>query len=281
MDPHINYTHEITGSGDGDKLHKKEMEIKREPMDIVFNHDDDFHETHLAWNNNYFPTEVKKEDHLTSALTSDCTEVSSDHFLKLHRDYYTSNGMNENKNLRTHIEEKMNKCNKFEKINSSKAVMSLHTQVNKGEKQYKYKYGKKCFVKKFNLVKHKQDLTSETPYKCGLCKKYFKRKSGLNQHHKRIHSSEQHKQNHTSEKPYKCGHCEKYFMSKSHLKEHHQRTHTDEKPYQCVYCEKRFVRNSDLVRHVKIHTAKILVKNPINAAIVKNISVRNLICCIT
>ncbi|XP_025045989.2 uncharacterized protein LOC112547605 isoform X2 [Pelodiscus sinensis] len=54
------------------------------------------------------------------------------------------------------------------------------------------------------------------------------------------------------EKPFPCGLCGRWFRRRSHLNEH-LRSHTGEKPFPCRLCTKKFTRRSTLTKHQQTH----------------------------
>ncbi|XP_026200495.1 zinc finger protein 595-like [Anabas testudineus] len=121
-------------------------------------------------------------------------------------------------------------------------------------------------------LKHSEEKTSTTLYRCHICNYIFTKKTVLTWHLK-THESKSHDgkgnfdchvcgkhipcqsnlQNHmrvhTGERPYSCHFCGKCFKLKGHMTEH-IRTHTGEKPFSCHICDKSFNRGSTLRKHV-------------------------------
>ena len=87
--------------------------------------------------------------------------------------------------------------------------------------------------------------TTEKPYSCSLCKKFFSKNYRLTYHMR----------THTKEKPFACTLCTKQFSVQTSLSRH-MRCHTGEKPFSCVVCQKLFSRNSYVKSHMRIHTGE-------------------------
>ncbi|CAL4201475.1 unnamed protein product, partial [Meganyctiphanes norvegica] len=83
------------------------------------------------------------------------------------------------------------------------------------------------------------------PFKCTLCNKGFKLKTGL----------QQHEGTHSTDRPYICTECGKLFRQPTHLQQH-MRIHTGEKPYDCPFCDKSFRQRTILNQHLRIHTGE-------------------------
>ena len=83
------------------------------------------------------------------------------------------------------------------------------------------------------------------PFKCSVCSKGFKLRSGL----------QQHERTHSSDRPYVCPDCGKLFRQPTHLQQH-MRIHTGEKPYDCTFCDKSFRQRTILNQHLRIHTGE-------------------------
>uniref|UniRef100_A0A6A7FXI4 Zinc finger protein 501-like n=2 Tax=Hirondellea gigas TaxID=1518452 RepID=A0A6A7FXI4_9CRUS len=89
------------------------------------------------------------------------------------------------------------------------------------------------------------DDEENKPYKCTVCGKGFKLRSGL----------QQHERTHSSDRPYVCPDCGKLFRQPTHLQQH-TRIHTGEKPYDCTFCDKSFRQRTILNQHLRIHTGE-------------------------
>ncbi|KAF2362955.1 Zinc finger C2H2-type [Trinorchestia longiramus] len=92
---------------------------------------------------------------------------------------------------------------------------------------------------------HNDDDEENKPFKCGVCGKGFKLRSGL----------QQHERTHSSDRPYVCPDCGKLFRQPTHLQQH-MRIHTGEKPYDCTFCDKSFRQRTILNQHLRIHTGE-------------------------
>ena len=87
--------------------------------------------------------------------------------------------------------------------------------------------------------------STEKPFQCVSCAKYFRFGSSLTRHIKL----------HTGEKAYSCETCGKNFRALDTLKDHN-RIHTGEKPFQCPICGKKSTQRSNLKTHIKTHFDK-------------------------
>lgn len=94
-------------------------------------------------------------------------------------------------------------------------------------------------------VNHNDDDEENKPFKCSVCGKGFKLRSGL----------QQHERTHSSDRPYVCPDCGKLFRQPTHLQQH-MRIHTGEKPYDCTFCDKSFRQRTILNQHLRIHTGE-------------------------
>lgn len=92
---------------------------------------------------------------------------------------------------------------------------------------------------------HNDDDEENKPFKCNVCGKGFKLRSGL----------QQHERTHSSDRPYVCPDCGKLFRQPTHLQQH-MRIHTGEKPYDCTFCDKSFRQRTILNQHLRIHTGE-------------------------
>nr|XP_058135359.1 zinc finger protein 565-like isoform X2 [Dasypus novemcinctus] len=126
---------------------------------------------------------------------------------------------------------------------SQQISLTLHQQIDPGEKIYKFKECGRAFICGSELRQQQRIQTGKKSYKCKECGKTFSYFSYLTEH-QRIHTGEKH---------YECKECGKTFIRRSHLIQH-QRIHTDEKPYECQECGKAFRQSAHLMRHQKIHT---------------------------
>ncbi|KAI3366755.1 hypothetical protein L3Q82_009421, partial [Scortum barcoo] len=124
----------------------------------------------------------------------------------------------------------------------SKAGITRHMQMHKGEKNYLCTTCGKSFLSSGELLLHTRSHTGEMPYTCTHCGKGFSSKSHLNVHTR----------SHTGERPYLCSECPKRFLTLNCLKRH-TLSHNGVKPFKCPNCEKDFSQQGNLKRHLATH----------------------------
>src|SRR5690606_27858895 len=96
------------------------------------------------------------------------------------------------------------------------------------------------FKTRGNLNIHK-NTHSQSRFRCNLCSSIFAQESGLKQHVKIIHRSD--------DESHICDLCGKCFPVQVYLKTHKRRVH--EKTLACNYCAKVFPVSSSLRKHYK------------------------------
>ncbi|XP_044198923.1 putative zinc finger protein 286B isoform X2 [Thunnus albacares] len=124
----------------------------------------------------------------------------------------------------------------------SKAGITRHMQMHKGEKNYLCTTCGKSFLSSGELLLHTRSHTGEMPYTCTHCGKGFSSKSHLNVHTR----------SHTGERPYLCSECPKRFLTLNCLKRH-TLSHNGVKPFKCPNCEREFSQQGNLKRHLATH----------------------------
>ncbi|XP_054480841.1 zinc finger protein 184-like [Anoplopoma fimbria] len=124
----------------------------------------------------------------------------------------------------------------------SKAGITRHMQMHKGEKNYLCTTCGKSFLSSGELLLHTRSHTGEVPYTCTHCGKGFSSKSHLNVHTR----------SHTGERPYLCSECPKRFLTLNCLKRH-TLSHNGVKPFKCPNCEREFSQQGNLKRHLATH----------------------------
>ncbi|XP_063230288.1 zinc finger protein 350-like isoform X2 [Bacillus rossius redtenbacheri] len=83
------------------------------------------------------------------------------------------------------------------------------------------------------------------PFRCHLCGKAFRKKSGLSDHVRA----------HLNRKAYKCRYCWKSYAQRAGLRSH-ERLHEGTQAFVCRVCQKAFTQRSHLVEHLRIHTGE-------------------------
>ncbi|XP_074482141.1 uncharacterized protein LOC141762120 [Sebastes fasciatus] len=126
--------------------------------------------------------------------------------------------------------------------NFSKAGITRHMQMHKGEKNYLCTLCGKSFLSSGELLLHTRSHTGEMPYTCTHCGKGFSSRSHLSVHTR----------SHTGERPYLCSQCPKRFLTLNCLKRH-TLSHNGVKPFKCPNCEKEFSQQGNLKRHLATH----------------------------
>ncbi|XP_045927645.1 zinc finger protein 432-like isoform X1 [Micropterus dolomieu] len=124
----------------------------------------------------------------------------------------------------------------------SKAGITRHMQMHKGEKNFLCTTCGKSFLSSGELLLHTRSHTGEMPYTCTHCGKGFSSKSHLNVHTR----------SHTGERPYVCSECPKRFLTLNCLKRH-MLSHNGVKPFKCPNCEREFSQQGNLKRHLATH----------------------------
>ncbi|XP_018567898.1 zinc finger protein 761-like [Anoplophora glabripennis] len=102
----------------------------------------------------------------------------------------------------------------------------------------------KSYVDKNHLRIHLRNHTGETPYKCDICNRNFRRRDSFI-YHRATHD--------TNRKTYKCDSCDKVLVCKSSLRAHQTLIHSTEKKHQCQLCEQRFKMRYELTKHLRKH----------------------------
>ena len=125
-----------------------------------------------------------------------------------------------------------------------------------------------------SLWSHKQIHFGEKDFKCDLCNKSFRTKSGVINHITEVHldirkfpcsvcnksfhtkiKMKKHTLCHSTERPLVCKTCGKTFRQK-HIFKSHLFSHTGIKPFSCDLCDGKFTRKQYLKTHMLIHEGK-------------------------
>ncbi|XP_033505947.2 uncharacterized protein LOC117271711 isoform X1 [Epinephelus lanceolatus] len=131
----------------------------------------------------------------------------------------------------------------------------------------------KCFIYRYQLLKHQRRHTGENPYKCSQCGKAFRTTSDLSTHRRTqctkaayicikcgnsfesIQDKFRHQCVHSIQK-FDCSQCGKRF-TKMHLLSKHELTHTKNRVFTCRQCGEVYPTMSELRTHQKIHPPKL------------------------
>ncbi|XP_049624401.1 zinc finger and SCAN domain-containing protein 10 [Suncus etruscus] len=122
---------------------------------------------------------------------------------------------------------------------------------------------------------------------CSECGESFPRRSGLETHRLRAHTTtpafvcpvcgktfgrssilKLHLRTHTNERPHACHLCGHRFRQSSHLSKHLQ-THSSEPAFRCAECGQGFRRRASLLRHLLAHAQAQEVPGSVAAAVPK------------
>uniref|UniRef100_A0A8C4QGM7 C2H2-type domain-containing protein n=1 Tax=Eptatretus burgeri TaxID=7764 RepID=A0A8C4QGM7_EPTBU len=141
--------------------------------------------------------------------------------------------------------EKIPNCTECNKLFSCSSAPQEHTNTHDVTNPNKSRRRNKESEQNSTCQLCLRTCTGERPFRCSVCKTFYRKKS----------TYENHKKTHAREKRHKCTICQKSFYRKSKYEEH-WRTHTGEKPHQCSVCCKSFCRMSGLKAHMMTHTLK-------------------------
>ncbi|KAG7222206.1 hypothetical protein INR49_016620, partial [Caranx melampygus] len=141
---------------------------------------------------------------------------------------------------RLHKRGRIFSCSQCNKGFLCKYSLQKHERLHQGPSNLCTICGKS--FSKAGLTRHIQMHKGEKNYLCTTCGKSFLSSGELLLHNR----------SHTGELPYTCTHCGKGFSCKSHLIVH-TRSHTGERPYLCSECPKRFLTLNCLKRHTLSH----------------------------
>ncbi|KAL7386070.1 hypothetical protein ABVT39_003770 [Epinephelus coioides] len=131
----------------------------------------------------------------------------------------------------------------------------------------------KCFIYRYQLLKHQRRHTGENPYKCSQCGKAFRTTSDLSTHRRTqctkaayicincgdsfesIQDKFRHQCVHSVQK-FDCSQCGKSFKKKCLLSKH-ELTHTKSRVFTCRQCGEVYPTMSELRTHQKIHPPEL------------------------
>ena len=164
-------------------------------------------------------------------------------------------------------------CNKTFKC---KEYLEQHKKIHTSEKMYKCDLCDMAFTCANYLTGHRNKVhnVKNVLFKCNICDKIYKNKSGLKLHqyshrddrpfvckvcgagYKYALSLKEHTRRHKNEKPYVCEKCLVGFTTCTGLKEH-RRWHSGIREFQCETCGKSYIRKCQLKSHERSHTGEM------------------------
>lgn len=148
-----------------------------------------------------------------------------------------------------HMKLKLHCCDFCGKDFASKSSLVLHLKTHSDVREYKCGQcdyaGRTSVALRIHISKHENNTCI-----CEYCSKIFKSYRNLNDHLKRVH---------TSQKKHACEFCGMKFALR-YLVEQHKRTHTGIHPYKCSKCSKTFARSDGLKEHMKTHNRTEIFK---------------------
>lgn len=169
------------------------------------------------------------------------------------------------------------KCSKCDIICFHPLHLNLHEKSHI-EKKYSCDLCDKTFIQKNHLESHKIAHSTEKPFQCPHCNKYFKRNFILKQHIVHMHSNaqkyvachicgksvvklnlNQHLKIHTERSIISCEQCSKQFYHQQSLAQHIRRVHEhEERVYKhlCSICGQGVASPAELIRHLRSHTGE-------------------------
>lgn len=114
--------------------------------------------------------------------------------------------------MRTHRKDKPHGCANCGARFAQRSQLTVHQRIHSGEKPYRCQVCWKAFAHSTALKLHTRRHTGEKPFKCLLCENMaFSQLPHLKKHMLCIHKTD---------KPYLCRVCKKFFKKKTQLEEH-------------------------------------------------------------
>ncbi|GFO02203.1 Zinc finger protein 84 [Plakobranchus ocellatus] len=140
-------------------------------------------------------------------------------------------------------------CSEGPFASNSELLNHVRFQHRNGQFRYACPICKKSFRVRAQLREHhKVEHLGRVEFSCDTCPKKFKSAKVFHRHSALCKIN--------SEISYPCPTCGLSFSTKQKLERHERGSHTGEKPFQCTECSCRFAMKCDLAAHMKVHDQK-------------------------